>query len=254
MNRAELLAQWRREASLGMTGWDFSHLNGRYLPPALPWDYAAKVRDFLKPGVRLLDMGTGGGEFLLTLGHPYALTSVTEGWPPNLALCQQRLAPLGITVKAYDSEQGQPLPFPDDSFDLVLSRHESYDLPEVRRVLKNGGYFLTQQVGGENDLPLIRRLLPGYPGSFVGFNLENELPKFRAAGFRVLQSLQSYGEGRFLDVGALVYQMSVCPWECPGFSVDRCQDALFQLQDQLEHLGFLPNLEHRFLIVAKNRK
>ena len=153
MNRAELLAQWRREASLGMTGWDFSHLNGRYLPPALPWDYAAKARDFLKPGVRLLDMGTGGGEFLLTLGHPYALTSVTEGWPPNLALCQQRLAPLGITVKEYDSEQGQPLPFEDDSFDLVLSRHESYDLSEVRRVLKNGGYFLTQQVGGENDLP-----------------------------------------------------------------------------------------------------
>ena len=109
-------------------------------------------------------------------------------------------------------------------------------------------------MGGENDLPLIRRLLPGYPGSFVGFNLENELPKFRAAGFRVLQSLQSYGEGRFLDVAALVYQMSVCPWECPGFSVDRCQDALFQLQDQLERLGFLPNLEHRFLIVAKNKK
>ena len=254
MDCEQLLSQWREEAARGMSGWDFSHIQGRCTVEPLPWDYPQVVREFLRPGVRLLDMGTGGGELLLTLGHPYALTSVTEGWEPNLALCQKKLAPLGITVKYYDSEKGMPLPFPDDSFDLVIDRHESYDLSEVRRVLKKNGFFVTQQVGGENDLPLIRRLLPGYPGSFVGFNLENELPKFRAAGFRVLQSLQSYGEGRFLDVGVVVYQMSVCPWECPGFSVDRCQDALFQLQEQVEELGFVPTLEHRFLIVAKNRK
>ena len=129
------------------------------------------VREFLRPGVRLLDMGTGGGELLLTLGHPYELTSVTEGWEPNLALCQKKLAPLGITVKYYDSEKEMPLPFPDDSFDLVIDRHESYDLSEVRRVLKKNGFFVTQQVGGENDLPLVKRLCQGFSGSFVGFNL-----------------------------------------------------------------------------------
>ena len=65
---------------------------------------------------------------------------------------------------------------------------------------------------------------------------------------------QAFGEGRFLDVGAVVFQASVSPWEFPDFSVDRCQKALLQLQDQLERLGFIPTLEHRFLIVAKNRK
>ena len=29
MNREALLAQWREEAARGMTGWDFSHLEGR---------------------------------------------------------------------------------------------------------------------------------------------------------------------------------------------------------------------------------
>ena len=148
MNREALLAQWREEAARGMTGWDFSHLEGRVVTEPLPWDYREKVRDFLKPGVRLLDLGTGGGELLMELGHPFSLTSVTEGWEPNYQLCLSRLAPLGVTVKKYDSEEGLPLPFPDDSFDLVLSRHESYDLGEVRRVLKKDGYFVTQQVGG----------------------------------------------------------------------------------------------------------
>ena len=131
MDREQLLAQWKEEEGRGMTGWDFSHMVGRYTVEPLPWDYSQVVKEFLRPGVRLLDMGTGGGEFLLTLGHPYALTSVTEGWAPNLALCKKRLEPLGVTVREYDSEKGQPMPFPDDSFDLVINRHESYDLSEA---------------------------------------------------------------------------------------------------------------------------
>ena len=116
MDREQLLSQWREEAARGMSGWDFSHIQGRCTVEPLPWDYPQVVREFLRPGVRLLDMGTGGGELLLTLGHPYELTSVTEGWEPNLALCQKKLAPLGITVKYYDSEKGMPLPFPEDVY------------------------------------------------------------------------------------------------------------------------------------------
>lgn len=254
MNREKLLAQWKEAEKKGMSGRDFSYLQDRYTVEPLPWDYRDRVKEFLKPGVRLLDMGTGGGELLLSLRHPYQLTSVTEGWAPNLELCRKKLSPLGITVKEYDSEKGMPLPFEDNSFDLVINRHESYDRKEIRRVLKNGGFFVTQQVGGENNLPLVKRLFPGYPGSFVGFNLENELPHFRAEGFRVMASHQAYLQGRFLDVGAFCFQASVCPWEFPGFSVDRCQEKLFQFQKQVEELGFLPTLEHRFLIVAKNRK
>ena len=254
MNREVLLNQWREEERRGMSGWDFSHLENRYEVSPLPWDYRERVREFLRPGVRLLDMGTGGGELLLTLRHPYELTSVTEGWAPNVELCRKRLEPLGITVREYDSERGEPMPFDDNSFDLVLNRHESYDLVEVRRVLKKNGFFLTQQVGGENNLPLIQQLCSGFLGNYVGFNLENELPKFRNAGFRVMRSDQAYLEGRFLDVGALVFQASVTPWEFPGFSVDNCQEVLFRFQDMVEKQGFVPTLEHRFLIVAKNRK
>ena len=255
MNAEKWIDEWKREeAAAQMTGWDFSHLAGRYEEGPLPWDYRAKVLDFLKPDSRILDLGTGGGEFLLSLGHPPALTSVTEGWGPNLRLCRQRLAPLGVAVADYDSDRGEPMPFEDETFDLVLDRHESYDLAEVRRVLKPGGFFLTQQVGGGNGLALARFLglaadRPALPG--VAFNLENEAPKFRAAGFRVMFRDQAYPEDRFLDVGALVWYLKIIPWEFPGFSVDRCRDRLLPLQERLERDGFIANREHRFLLIGK---
>lgn len=253
MNREELLSRWKAEEQAAvMSGWDFSHIAGRMEEGPLPWDYRGIIGNFLKPATRLLDMGTGGGEFLLSLGHDPRLTSVTEGWAPNLALCRQRLAPRGVTVAQYDSEKGEPLPFPDDSFDLVLNRHESYDLAEIRRVLRPGGFFLTQQVGASNNFQLSQFLgLSAHRPTDRSFNLENQAPKFRAAGFRVMECGQAYPEDRFFDVGALCWLMKVLPWEFPDFSVETCKEQLLKLQDCLEQRGFVGTGQHRFYVVAK---
>lgn len=253
MTYEEKRALWEKEEQLGtISGWDFSHLNGRLIEKKLPWDYKAKVLDFLKPESRILDMGTGGGEFLLSLRHPFHLTSVTEGWEPNLRLCEKKLAPLGITVK--QSMDGEPLPFADAQFDLVLNRHESYDIEEVRRVLKPGGYFITQQVGGSNGLRM-RRFM-GLTGGLdmPDFNLENELPRFRAAGFSINYKNQCYVEDRYLDVGAFVWYMKVIPWEFPDFSVVRCMPQLMQLDALCEKQGYIPHTQHRFILIARKRR
>lgn len=41
------------------------------------------------------------------------------------------------------------LPFRDSSYDVVLSRHKAFEPSDVRRVLKPGGVFVTQQVGAD---------------------------------------------------------------------------------------------------------
>ena len=38
MDREQLLSQWREEAARGMSGWDFSHIQGRCTVETLPWD------------------------------------------------------------------------------------------------------------------------------------------------------------------------------------------------------------------------
>lgn len=248
MDENELKAIWKAEEACAFEGWDFSRLDGRWQSAPLPWDYRAIVLSELKPEDWLLDMGTGGGEFLLGLGHLHHLTAVTEAYAPNVALCRSRLAPLGVTVRQVTDDSA--LPFEDKQFDIVINRHESFDAGEVYRILRPGGRFITQQVGGCNDLSLSKRLIKGFVPQFVGHTLENNIKALGQCGFTVLQSAQYVSPLRFFDVGAVVYFARIVEWEFPGFSVDACFEALCVLQAELAEQGFIETQEERFLISA----
>lgn len=139
MNENILKKKWKKEEEKAFKGWDFSYLEDHWQEEELPWSYRDIVLDHLKSSDKLLDMGTGGGEFLLTLNHPYNLTSVTEAYPPNLKLCRKKLSPLGIEVREIVSDS--ELPYESDKFDVIINRHEAFDVNEVARVLKNKGCF-----------------------------------------------------------------------------------------------------------------
>ena len=102
MNVNELRTEWLAEEEIAhIKGWDFSHIEGKFKSEEdeMPWDYALVIKKYLKPTDRILDIDTGGGEFLLSLQHPYELTSATEGYAPNVTLCKQTLPPLGIDFR-----------------------------------------------------------------------------------------------------------------------------------------------------------
>ncbi|MDN5300017.1 MAG: hypothetical protein PWP51_2570 [Clostridiales bacterium] len=243
------LNEWRSEAAFAFKGWDFSHLDGRWESESLPWDYRTIVRSVLKQTDQLLDMGTGGGEFLLTLGHPYVLTTATEAYAPNVDYCLRHLAPRGIQiVQTYEDDK---LPFEDSHFDIIINRHESFDAAEVCRVLKTGGYFITQQVGGENNRDLSQRLIEAYVPSFPQHTLSNNSTMLQDAGFHILQSDEVFTPIRFFDVGALVYFAKIITWEFPDFSVDDAFEKLCQCQREIEAKGYIQGTEHRFVIVAQ---
>ena len=136
MNRNELKELWKQEEQIAhIHGWDFSHLHGRYEEEQdIPWDYDSIVRQYLKKDMKLLDYDTGGGEFLLTLGHPYENTAATEGFPPNVALCRETLTPLGIDLR--ECSDPARLPFEDSSFDIVINRHGDFCPEELSRVVR----------------------------------------------------------------------------------------------------------------------
>lgn len=251
MDMIKLKEQWKAEEASPLKGWDFSHLNGRWESSRLPWDYREVVLSILKRTDRLLDMGTGGGEFLLSLGHPYELTAVTESWPPNIKLCVRKLAPLGITVASADGEE--KLPFEKSSFDIVINRHESYDPEEMARILKCGGHFITQQVGGANNADLSQRLITDYVPKYPAHTLGKNLGALQKAGFEILKAEEAFPTLRFFDVGALVYFAKAIPWEFPGFSVKSCLDVLYKCQWDIEEYGFVQSVEHRFIIAARKR-
>lgn len=249
MNNLELKTKCLFEENFSFKGWDFSHIDGLWDSQSLPWDYSHIVKSFLKNTDNLLDMGTGGGEFLLSLNHPYLLTSVTEAYLPNIELCKNSLAPLGITVaQTYDDDK---LPFDDSSFDVIINRHESFDLSEVNRTLKSGGYFITQQVGGKNNNDLSQRLIENFEPAFSSHVLDYYLEGLKSLSFEIIQSNEFFPYIRFYDIGALVYFAKIIEWEFPNFSVESCFDELCKCQIEIEEKGYIQGTEHRFLIVAK---
>lgn len=250
MDAPELLRLWREEERIAyIHGWDFSHIDGRCVEEDLPWDYAALIREYLRPEQRLLDTDTGGGEFLLSLGHPYENTAATENYPPNIALCRETLTPLGIDFRPGDA--GKALPFEDASFDMVINRHGDFHPGEIFRVLKPGGIFITQQVGAENDRELVGLLCGDLPLPFPEQYLSLTAEKFRNTGFTLLRLEEAYPFIRFTDVGALVWFARVIPWEFPDFSVDTQTDNLLAAQALLEKQGYLEGTTHRFLLAVQ---
>jgi SAM-dependent methyltransferase len=150
----------RFEAFLGhaggeLVGWSFSSMTtaGRMSADPLPWSYGSLLIPLMSRANDMLDMGTGGGELLSNLRPLPPNTHATEAWAPNVPVAREHLEPLGVTVHAIENED-DPLPFAEASLDLIINRHDSYDPNEVRRVLRPGGTFITQQVGGQNDADL----------------------------------------------------------------------------------------------------
>ena len=251
MRPEDLIAAWKEEEKIAhIHGWDFSHIDGKYEEPEeLPWEYGQVVRQYLSPDTKLLDMDTGGGEFLLSLGHPYENTAATENYPPNIQLCRETLLPLGIDFRPADGSAA--LPFQDGSFDVVINRHGSFHAAEIYRVLKPGGVFITQQVGAENERELVTLLCGERPLPFPEQYLQITSGKFRDAGFTILRGEECFRPIRFLDVGALVWFARILQWEFPSFSVDTHLEGLLAAQEILESRGSIQGCTHRFLLVAQ---
>ena len=252
MNVNELKEKWlAEEEHAQMKGWEFSHIEGKFHSEEynMPWDYKTVIQKYLKPTDKILDMDTGGGEFLLSLRHPYHLTSATEGYAPNVALCREIFAPLGIDFREMEDES--KMPFENDTFDIVLNRHGSYDPKEIYRVLKPGGLFITQQVGEDNDWDLVQLVLPEKEKSFPGHNLEKQSKLFTDAGFTSLEQDETYKPIRFFDTSALVWFAKVIPWEFTDFSVESSFENLLEVEKQIHEKGFVEGKVHRFYFVMK---
>jgi SAM-dependent methyltransferase len=246
----ELLVKEALEAPF--EGWDFSYLDGRMTKLSLPWGYEARVQERMADVGSMLDMGTGGGEILASLAPLPANTCATEGYAPNVANAIRRLEPLG--VKVYDTtadDDNRHLPFRDEEFDLVVNRHECYVATEVRRVLRPGGCFITQQCGGYGEMNLIEWFMGEGAVEPMDWTAEIASGQLKNAGFRITECQEVYPEFSFLDIGAVVYYLRAIPWLVRDFSVDRYRGRLLAMHEHIrKHGGFVVK-DRRFFIEAR---
>ncbi len=129
------------------------------------WDDSMiRLRDwcgtYIPRGATLLDFGCGRGNFVIDelKGHFGATTGIdvsTEATEGNISVDRVAIAPPGA------------LPFPDASFDAVVSLWVLEHLPrpvetfaDIARVLKPGGYFAFVTPNKKSLLVTLRRLMP----------------------------------------------------------------------------------------------
>jgi SAM-dependent methyltransferase len=239
------------------SGWDFSWLAARSTAGTLPWSYRNEVGRRAATADAMLDMGTGGGEWLAGLSPRPRRTVATEAWPPNVGIAASRLRSLGIPViqdegardntDPHGNDRGR-LPFRDGAFTLVTSRHEAFRAAEVSRVLAPGGTFVTQQVDfhSYDDLcELLGLEVPPQPESWLPLARQ----QVADAGLTVLEAARGEQRHEFHDVAAVVYYLRVVSWAIPQYRLDAYAS---RLRSAHETSAMWPVLvrQRRFLLIA----
>jgi SAM-dependent methyltransferase len=208
----------------------------------LPWDFDEIVLARARSSADLLDLGTGGGEWLSSLPERPGRVIATESWEPNVAVAHERLARLGVEVVQVDpapdnvdqdGEATARLPFPAESFHLVVARHEAFVAGELARILAPSGLFVTEQAGAGNDDDFHRLLEQDVPRRSKAWTLTLATEQVEAAGLEVANSGQAAQTVSFADVGAFVWYLKAIPWAVPEFSTKHSRDRLAELHEQV---------------------
>ncbi len=235
--------------SLPFSGWDFSLMHDRWQQDPPTWDYPMLARQRMRGVQCMLDQDTGGGELLASLAPLPTFTFATESYPPNIPVARGRLKPLGVHLVSQYRQDA--LPFGDDTLDLVLNRHGSYVVPELRRILKPGGVFLTQQVGGRDNLRLNELLQDVVEYPYRDWTLDKMVAQLRHAGLEIVQAQECFPENVFQDIGAVVFYLRIIAWQIEDFTVEKYREKLYAIHQHIQRDGGLVTHSHRVLVEAR---
>lgn len=229
-------------AAVPTEGWDFSWFEGRATEARPSWGYARAAGGRLARATAALDIQTGGGEvfdFALGTAAPDrpGLLAATEGWPPNVPKASALLGARGVVVVA--SPEDAPLPFADETFDLVLSRHPvRAHWAEIARVLRPGGTYFAQHVGPASVFELVEFFLGPQPEAVRGGRRpDRERAAAEAAGLEVVGLRAERLRMEFHDIAAVVHFLRKVVWMVPGFTVEAYEPQLRALHRRIESEG-----------------
>ncbi len=233
------------------SGWDFSRMITEREP--VPWDYVEVVSTFLRPTDVVLDIGTGGGERLLSLSHNYH-SAVGVDPDPDMVRAAQSNARYVANVRFLQASAERLEPLDDATLlDVVLTRNAPVDVPELHRVTKADGLFICQGVGAQNMVNIRHAFNTGSEARYVDAHLA-VLHDLTALGWHLIAEAQYNVRYWVKDVPSLIFWFKAIAGanEVPAdFSIPTHHGVVNALIRQFGSQRGVATNEHRTLIIAR---
>lgn len=170
-------------------GWDFSRV--KKVEEGKTWDFFKEVLRKIKSKDVILDIGTGGGEKVLKIANKVKCVYGIDYSDSMIETARKNLKKSGSNNVKFLLMNASKLEFPDNFFDIVTDRHCSFNAAEVYRVLKDNGYFLTQQVSEGDQLNVKKAFKRGQIYGIKDGTLKKEyLKQLREVGFKNIDSFE----------------------------------------------------------------
>lgn len=208
----------------------------------------------LAPTDRVLDIGTGGGEIFLSLASHFGQGLAIDQNPKMIETAQRNASGKEVDNVALMQMEGAELQFAANELDVVLLRHLRVYPNEIVRVLRPGGYFITQTVGQRICINFLRAFgwTPASFGSDWWQRVDELADQFRQQGCHVLAQAQCDVPYWFLDVDSFIFYIMSVPWPEKIELERHWQNINWILETYQSERGIESN-EHQGLLVVQKR-
>lgn len=230
-------------------GWDFSKV--KCTAEGEAWEFYREVARSCKKSDVLLDIGTGGGEKLLSMAHVALLLVGIDRSADMLKAARDNLISSKASNVRVLQMNADQLQFPDKFFNVVSCRHAPFHARETARVLADDGLFLTQQVSEHDKLNIVEAF--GRSGA-IGEDgtLKNKyVEELREAGFKDVQSFDYDATEWYESCEDFIFLLKHAPI-IPDFGRSEHDFAILEqfINDNQTSRGIVTNSK-RFMIVAR---
>ncbi|WP_208590791.1 class I SAM-dependent methyltransferase [Gracilibacillus suaedae] len=233
-----------------INGWDFSHIES--FSEGVKWDFYEEVMKRCSKTDILLDIGTGGGENLLRIAPSLFFLIGIDLSNSMVETAQSNLQKSTLQNVKFFQMSSAELQFPARFFDIVSCCHAPFSATEIVKVLKNDGWFLTEQVSEADKLNVKKAFGRGQAYNQTDGALKKRyIGELKKAGFSDIQCFEYDAIEYFNRPEDLLFLLKHTPI-IPDFGQDRKDYEI--LNDFIENFGNDKGIRtnsKRFLLVAR---
>lgn len=233
-----------------LNGWDFSKV--KCISEGVKWSLYSEVTQKCKKSDILLDIGTGGGEVLLTIAEFALLLVGVDHSNGMIQTANHNLETSNTTNVRFLQMDAQNLEFPQSFFNVVSCRHSPFYAKQVSKILVKDGVFLTQQVSESDKLNIKQAFGRGQDfRTDEGILKERYISELAEAGFTDIQSSEYNAVEYYATYEDLVFLLKYTPI-IPNFGQNENDFTLLKkfIEENQTNKGIMTNSK-RFMIIAR---